>query len=96
MGGGMAIHEKLIYRGDCLKRGGLGQHQVLRGDWQKKRGVVFLRGVDTPMHTMIGSFEKRNFQNSPPFKRLVYFYIIITVEFERFRYVKSEISFPKN
>ena len=57
---------------------------------------MFLRGVHTPMHTMIGSFEKRNFQNSPPFKRLVCFYIIITVDFERFRYFKSEISFPKN
>ena len=41
--------------GDCLKRGGLGQFVGLRGGaWLgKKEGVVFLRGVDTPMLTMI-------------------------------------------
>ena len=33
-----------LFKGDCLKRGGLG----------KKEGVVFLRGVDTLMPTMLG------------------------------------------
>ena len=39
---------------DCLKRG-LGQFAHLRGGGEvgKKEGVVFLRGVDTPMHTMV-------------------------------------------
>ena len=43
------------YRGDCLKMGGggLGQFADLRrgGAWPE-RCVVFLREVDTPMHTM--------------------------------------------
>ena len=49
------FHEKPIYRGDCLKRGGGGFEQFadLRGGLARKRGVVFLRGVDTPMHTII-------------------------------------------
>ena len=38
---------------DCLKRG-LGQFAHLRGgEGGKKEGVVFLRVVDTPMHTMV-------------------------------------------
>ena len=38
---------------DCLKRG-LGQFAHLRGgEVGKKEGVVFLRVVDTPMHTMV-------------------------------------------
>ena len=41
--------------GSCLKKGGgLGQFADLRGRLGKKEGVVFLRGVDTPVHT-IGS-----------------------------------------
>ena len=47
------FHEKPIYRGDCLKRGGFEQFADLRGGLARKRGVVFLREVDTPMHTMI-------------------------------------------
>ena len=37
------------------KRGwGLGKFADLSRAWQKKRGVVFLRGgVDTPMHTVM-------------------------------------------
>ena len=31
---------------------GLGQFSDLRGGMARKRRVVFLRGVDTPMHTM--------------------------------------------
>ena len=38
--------KKPIYRGDCLKRG-LGQFADLRGGLVKKRGMVFLRGVNT-------------------------------------------------
>ena len=34
------------------KKGGLGQFANLRGDLARKRGVVFLRGGDIPMHTM--------------------------------------------
>ena len=38
------VHEKPIYRGICRKRGA----------WTVcKFKVVFLRGVDTPMHTML-------------------------------------------
>ena len=41
--------------GNCLKRGELGQFADLRGSLTEKRrgGGGFLRGVDTPMHTMI-------------------------------------------
>ena len=47
------------YRGeDCLKRGP-GQSADLKrggeGALGRKRGVVFLRLVDTPMHTMLRS-----------------------------------------
>ena len=38
--------------GKCQKRG-LGQFAGLRGWMAKKMGVVLLRGVGTPMHTMI-------------------------------------------
>ena len=37
------VHEKPIYRGDCLKRGA------------KEGGV--LEGVDTPMHTIISQLH---------------------------------------
>ena len=42
------------------KEGGLEQFADLRGAWQE-RGGVFLRGVDTPMHTMetLASFRKQ-------------------------------------
>ena len=56
--GGGGGHRKLIYRGNCLKRmgvGGLGQFADLRGKaWQKRGGGVFEGEGDTPMHTMIG------------------------------------------
>ena len=47
-------HEKPIYRGDCLKKGGAWIVFGFRGGLGKKDGVVFLRGeeVDTPMYTM--------------------------------------------
>ena len=40
--------------GDCCKKGGgLGQFANLReGGLSKKEGVIFLRGVYTPMHTI--------------------------------------------
>ena len=34
------------------------QFADLRGGLAKKRKVVFLRGTDTPMHTMVGQFHK--------------------------------------
>ena len=42
--GGGGFQEKPIYRGDCLKRGGLGEFADLRGELGKKEGVLFLRG----------------------------------------------------
>ena len=49
------MHEKAIYRGDCLKRGGL-DSSLIQG-WggglgKKEGGGVFEREVDTPMPTM--------------------------------------------
>ena len=41
-----------IYRGESPKKGGLGEFTDLRGGLAKKRGIVFLRGLGTPMHTM--------------------------------------------
>ena len=48
------VHEKPIYRGGFPNQGGLGQFSDLKGggDLTKKRGAVFLRGGDTPMHTL--------------------------------------------
>ena len=44
---------KTNIEGDCLKRGGLEQFTDLRGGaLGKKEGVMFLRKVDTPIHTM--------------------------------------------
>ena len=41
------------YRGGRLsKKGELGLFTDLRGDLARKMGVVFLRAVETPMHTM--------------------------------------------
>ena len=37
------VHEKPIYRGDCLKRVGLDSLQIQWGSWQEREGV-FLRG----------------------------------------------------
>ena len=47
------VYKKTIYRGDCLKRSGLGQFADLRGAWQIEVQGWFLGGVDTLMHTMI-------------------------------------------
>ena len=47
------VHKKTIYRGDCLKRSGLGQFADLRGACQIERQGCFWGGVDTLMHTMI-------------------------------------------
>ena len=41
--GGGVVHDKPVYRGDCLKGGGLGQFADLRGGLARKRGLVFLR-----------------------------------------------------
>ena len=48
----MGAHEKPIYRGDCLKTGAWTLCRFNRGLGEKE-GVVFLRGVDTQMNTMI-------------------------------------------
>ena len=37
---------------DCLKRRAWTVCRFKKGGLARKRGVVFLRGVDTPMHTM--------------------------------------------
>ena len=55
--GGGGGHKKLVYRGDCLKRGG-GAWTVCRfkeGLGKKEECGVFerWRGVDTPMYTML-------------------------------------------
>ena len=39
--------------GGSRKKGGLGQFADLSGKFGKKEGVVFLRGVDTPVHFMV-------------------------------------------
>ena len=48
-------------RGDYLKRG-LGQFAVLSGGRGKKEGVVFLRGVDAPIHTMYSKIKAAFFE----------------------------------
>ena len=40
------------------KKGGLGLFTGLRGALARERRVVFLRGVETTMHTMIDFFKK--------------------------------------
>ena len=50
--GGGGVQEKPIYRGNCLKRGGLGQFADLSGKPGKKEGVV-----DTPVHFMVFTSE---------------------------------------
>ena len=54
LGGGGGLTKNPYIEGDCLKRGGegLGQFADLRRTLARKVGV-FLRGVDTPMHTMV-------------------------------------------
>ena len=42
-------HKKTIYRQNCLKRGA---SINLQRPWQKREKRMFLRGIDTPMHTM--------------------------------------------
>ena len=39
--------------------GGLGQFADLRGGLGEKEGMVFLRGVGTPVHTMLINLSKR-------------------------------------
>ena len=50
------IHEKPIESENFFKKGSLDSLQIYRGGGGgglgKKRGVAFLRGVDTPMHIM--------------------------------------------
>ena len=44
------VQEKPVYKGVCLKRGALTVSRFNVG-LGKKEGVVFMRGIDTPMHT---------------------------------------------
>ena len=53
--------QKLIYRGELCKTGGLGQFADLMGDLARKREEgVFERGVDTRMHTMNNRWTQTN------------------------------------
>ena len=52
IGEGGGVQEKQLYKGDCLKRGGLGQFANLRGGgggggwaWQERGGGVFEGGL---------------------------------------------------
>ena len=45
------VHEKPIYRGNCLKKG-LGQFAGLREGLAKKEGAGVFEGVETRMYTM--------------------------------------------
>ena len=53
-GGEGGVHEKPIYREELPKKRGVTWivGRFRGGGLTKKRGVVFLRGIDTPMHTM--------------------------------------------
>ena len=46
-----------MYRGELSEKGGLDNLQI-EGGFGKKEGGMFLRGVDTPMHTMGNSRTK--------------------------------------
>ena len=46
------VHEKPRERRESLKRE-LGEFVDLRESLARKRQVVFLRGIDTPIHTMV-------------------------------------------
>ena len=48
---GLVLKKKTIYRGECLKKGGLGEFADLRGGLVKK-GVMFLRGIDNQIYVM--------------------------------------------
>ena len=50
-GGGVRVTKKPIYGGGWPKKGGLDSLQNWEWAW-RKRGLVFLRGVDTLMYTM--------------------------------------------
>ena len=54
-GGGGAVFTKNQYiGGNCQRRGSLDSFQI-KGGLEKKEGVVFLRGINTPMHTIGGA-----------------------------------------
>ena len=48
----MGVHKKPIYIEELPEKGGLGQFADLRRGLGEKKGMVFLRGVDTAIHTM--------------------------------------------
>ena len=75
LGGGGGVLEKPICRGrSCLKRW-LGQYADLRGGLAKI-GVVFLRGIDTPLHTMLSCSTFRLHHNFPAvWKSLCYVHL---------------------
>ena len=45
-------HKKPIEREGVPKKGALDSLQMWGRGWQERRGGMFLRGVDTTMHTM--------------------------------------------
>ena len=51
---GRGVHEKPIYRGDCLKREGAWTVCRFKGGgaWQERGGGCFWQGVETPMRTL--------------------------------------------
>ena len=61
VGKGGGIHEKPIYREDCLKRGAWTICRFKEGLGKKEGRGVFLKGADTPMHTMDQQNDKRTF-----------------------------------
>ena len=54
-------HKKPIYREELPKKGGgvFGQFADLRGGLGEKEEMVFLRGVGTPVHTMLRNLSKK-------------------------------------
>ena len=42
-------HKKTAYRGNSLN---MGAWTICRGTWQQRDRMVFLKGVNTPTHTM--------------------------------------------
>ena len=47
------VHKKAKYRGELPKKGGFAVCRFMGGGLAKKNRVVFLRGVDNPMHTLL-------------------------------------------
>ena len=57
-------------------------------------GVFILK--PTEIAKVLLKNSTRDFQNSPPFERSAYFYVIISESFKRFQYFNFETNFLKN